>query len=725
MREMLRLLSLTLVIFLSANLAAQETGDQETGEEALPAPSGSLIDPVFPESNTAIVQFEAEEAVSTNFAKSPTLDYSASGSRTLQLNRYTELFGNAAFYAEYVFFVEERGTYDLYYGGTPPGPADEVFPSYASPFSYTLDQGQAVEVYREDVNVIERYSPNYYWVKFGNAELRPGVHRIRIEVREKRKYDGKFFFYLDTLLFIDAARFDRAAGVPAVFPRNPDNRSIDTPMKTFNDYRYLVTVEPENVDNYIEFSLVYALTGDYLNALRNANRAMLFDPENTEARLLAAKYRLWKGEADEALKTYDTLLEMQPDLREAWAEAGKVAAWIGRYEDSIDYYTRALGYFPDDLNLAVNKAITLLWASREPEAEEIFGDVEAAAAADADQALELGEILVANGYPDRAISFYLRSIDEHPEYVELYLRLVQAYAEAGQAEKSSTVYDEISKRFVSSGRLDALLESFAVKESMKEQVIEGFTDALAGNPDNLALREQLVQAYFWNGLRKKAIEEYHNIIVNQAYITLSGFDRRSAELFELMDTLSVFKRRYGELPPEIKAHRSELEAAFGAYTAAQNQFEKFDQKVKKAKDAGNPPPEPEGEHPQVVLNDAQSVLADSAALASEYLRWIRAFTQDSEALLDKRNAIAAEEQESRDSFVRLIAGSGWRWNREQTIGELKQVSASGFVLADYVLGRIYSVGEQYASARSLLEPVAATGDAPAGYAVIQNSLWGG
>ncbi len=730
MRGSLRAVSVLLLFSLEAYLFAQEggappaaKGTEIENEEALPEPSGTLIDPVFPGRNTSVVQIEAEEAVSTNFATAAILDYGASGYRTLQLNRYTGLFGDAAFYAEYVFFVDESGEYELIYGGTPPGPEDEVFPSYASPFSYSIDQGETVDVYREQVNVIQRYAPNYYWVKFGTAKLENGVHRLRIEVDQKRKYDGKFLFYLDNFLLIDSARFDRAAGVPKVFPRDIADRSIDTPMKTINDFTYLVSVEPDNVDNYIEFSLIYAVIGDYLNALRNVNKAMLLDPDNAEARLLAAKYRLWKGEAAESLKMYTLLLEAQPDLREAWAEAGKVAAWIGRYDESLDFYARAVKYFPDDLNFSVNRAITYLWASKEREAEVIFADVEARTVGDVELALELGEILVANGYPDRAVTLYKRSIERNPEHVDLYLKLVQAYAAAGQAEKSAEVYDQIRRRFSPSLRLDALLESFSIKEGMKEGVIRGFTSALEEHPDNLTLREQLVQTFFWNGLRKRAIEESLNILVNYAYITLIDFDRRTADLFELADNLTVFRQRFADVPAEIESRRSEIESALDVFLDALKEFEKYDVKVKKAKDAGKPPPQPEGVHPSVALSDAQSALADTTALASAYIRRITGFIQRSEALVEKRNAVAAEEQETKDSFVRLTAASGWRWDREQMIEELDRVSASGFVLADYVLGRIYNLGGQYPLAGPLLREAAAKGDAAAGYAVVQNSLW--
>lgn len=121
------------------------------------------IEPVFEQENPNLVFVEGEDAVSTNFALEPILSYSSSGSRTLQLNRTSPLQSGAPFYAEYVLYLETPGEYELWYGGTPAGPKDEFSPSYSSPFRYIIDGGEPVEFYREDIAVVEQYTPSYYW----------------------------------------------------------------------------------------------------------------------------------------------------------------------------------------------------------------------------------------------------------------------------------------------------------------------------------------------------------------------------------------------------------------------------------------------------------------------------------------------------------------------------------------------------------------------------------
>ena len=175
-RGWMRLLRLSFIISLAllapVSAFSQDAESPEkaetTGEDAEEPPlPEKKLEPVFPDENRDLVFVEGEDAVSTNFNREPTLNYATSGSRALQLNRSTGLQGGTAFYADFVFYVPDGGTYELWYGGTPPGPLDELYPAYASPFRYSLDNEDPRDVYREDVMLVEQYTPVYYWNLIG------------------------------------------------------------------------------------------------------------------------------------------------------------------------------------------------------------------------------------------------------------------------------------------------------------------------------------------------------------------------------------------------------------------------------------------------------------------------------------------------------------------------------------------------------------------------------
>ena len=102
--------------------------------EADAPPPPTQVAAQIPSADPHLVFVDAEDAVATTFDTQPILNYAVSNRRSLQLNRFNPLQDGTPFFADYVFFVDEAGSYELWYGGTPPGPADDLFASYHSPF---------------------------------------------------------------------------------------------------------------------------------------------------------------------------------------------------------------------------------------------------------------------------------------------------------------------------------------------------------------------------------------------------------------------------------------------------------------------------------------------------------------------------------------------------------------------------------------------------------------
>jgi hypothetical protein len=324
------------------------------------------IEPQFPEENRNIIFLEGEDAVSTNFAIEPTLYYGTSASRTLQLNRTTALESGSTFFAEYVFYLEEPGTFRFWYGGTPPGPQDDLSPSYTSPFTYTIDEGDPTPIYRENIHVRDVYVPAYYWNEVGTVELDVGIHRVRFEVREKRKYDGKYFFYLDNLFLVrEDVVSDLGSPLPDVFPETLAGEQ-DIEFQTVAAYEQAIAQEPEQMGRYAELALVYTLLGEYRNAIQLMQRAQLLDPENTYYPLLTAKNRIWNGDITQGLSIYKQLLERVPERVDLWSEAGKISAWTGNYQESIFFYTRGLEQHPDNGSLTDTSKKRTVWPKKAP-----------------------------------------------------------------------------------------------------------------------------------------------------------------------------------------------------------------------------------------------------------------------------------------------------------------------------------------------------------------------
>ncbi|MCX7039018.1 MAG: hypothetical protein NT005_07795, partial [Spirochaetes bacterium] len=739
MSDTVRFGPLAVLVALLAVLACPAVAAEEAASAA-----AAKIEPVFPVENESLVLVEGEDAVSTNFAREPVLNYGCSGFRALQLNRFTGLQGVGTFYADYVFTVPSSGTWELWYGGTPPGPRDELYPSYSSPFQLTIDGQKPMQVSRETMAVVENYSPSFYWNLVGSVPLEARRHRVRLEVTEKRRIDGRYLFYLDCFFLVKKESGKRVLvqPLPSVFPRDLDNRAINSPFPTIDDALIRVRDNPAAIEPLLDLSLVYTLLGDNLNAIKYLNAAALIQPKNADLILLTAKNRIWKGDTAEGLKKYRELLDLDPARREMWLEAGKVAAWTGRFDDSIKFFTDGLAAFPKDLDLTVNLGLTYVWASRGQDGERVFREAQSIAGSDAGKLKEIARIYRVNGYPDRAIQASNAAIAAAPQDLSAYLLLSETYQAMGKTADSEAVQKKIAETFAPSPRLSSYLESFKEKQGLKEQVMAEYRQKLADNPDNLVLRQTLAQAYFWNGQKSRAIEEYQHILANHAYIFLRNAETEAAAILRLLDRGFLLSDFFARAPLLAQQKRTLLVAEVAKHRQALSSRDAAQKSLAAAKSAQAKAKE--GQEADRALAAVQAeedrLLTAEGALGKEEAA-LAALTADARALVSLVTGLASagssdsgtmgglQEQDAKaeEAFAAVMKASAWKLDRAGTLAELSLDTADN-ALARLVTAKIYMMDRQTASAQSLLGKYANDpGGAGTGaaFTLAQSLLWSG
>lgn len=743
------------------------------------AQSQTQREPVFPTENPDIVFLEGEDAVSTNFDKQSVLNYGCSGSRTLQLNRSAGLQGISAFYAEYAFEASTGGAYELWYGGTPPGPRDEAQPSYASPFRFVLDGEKQREVYREDVAVTETYSPSYYWTRVGDLEMKTGRHSLRIEVSEKRRADGRWFFYLDCILLVrkDGGKRLLSEPLPVFHPRDPDNADAIRPFPSLDDAIIAARDNPSQTRPLIDVSLLYSFLSDYLNALKYLNKAAALQPGNAEALILTAKNRIWKGDVVEGLRKYRELLSLDPSRKDIWLEAGKVAAWSGRYADSAAFLADGLAAFPADLGLTVSLGLTRLWAGSSAEAEAAFRDAQAIAGLDVAKLKELAGIYSLNGYPERAVQTFEQAIRAEPRDLQSYLLLMDTYQGLGRSQDAERVAALIQSSFAPSDRLATYLVQYRERQGLKDKVIGEYEAELKENPDNLGLRQVLAQTYFWNGQKRKAIESYLDILTNHAYRQLKEERTAQEDLLWLLDRGYVSADWFNRLPALSQKRQADVRARMEALLAAARTRDEQARAVERARtaletagtvrekeraDQAENPVDPqakdaeqqaknreeklskldaEAEKATAALEAEESKRKDAeASLNAEGERLMQAIADGLELVKQHDDLVASldgdggettarqeMDRQAEETFQKQTAPIRWRWDREGTVKELQDDAKRGSMLAQQVLGTIHLSERQSRSAetafRALPQDADPAGEYRAGLA--QSLLWQG
>ncbi|MDA8424979.1 MAG: hypothetical protein M0Z80_02485 [Treponema sp.] len=690
---------------LSATAFAQQTGTAGTSSAAAAATgtaAAGRIEAILPKRDPNLIFVEGEDAVATNFAQQPVLNYDCSGFRTLQLNKSTALDSGTAYFADFSFYVESTGTYELWYGGTPPASKDGSHTSYASPFDLVIDKTSSFEIYRESVHVVENYTPAYYWNLVGDFPFQRGIHRLSFVIRKPRNYDGRYFFYLDNFFLIKKENGQRLPVTikPAVFPHNMDDRSIDKDFSSIDDYEKRIKADPADAQADIDLATIYSMVGDYYSALKYLHRADLIDPQRKSTMLLIAKNTLWKGDTNGALELYKNLLQYYGDDLGLWLEAGKVAAWTGHYNTSVSFFDDALKKFPKNLSLVVNRGLSELWAGKAGKAQKDFQAAFQETGRDIALRKELASIYTINGYPDRAVPIYRDSLAIAPADVELYALLYKTLEKMNKTKEAKEVRNEMGTRFLPSPDLAAYLEALDRESRLKDLVLEDYQKQLSVEPDNLELRKVIAEADFWNGDMKAGIKEYESIVADYIYRQVRSLEKDSAEYMGILDRASVYARFLSDLPRRTAEYAKRLTDLLGAIQLAQGEVTQKKLANAELKQNGKAP-DVAGENKLVAeLSKRQS---DLGGLLDE----LSAFDATAGSLADRFQADQAREAAlSQDdaaqakAFASLTKDTRWKWDRDATYRELENARQDGTSLATYALGRIaFFEGDPDAAAR--------------------------
>jgi thioredoxin-like negative regulator of GroEL len=486
------------------------------------------------------ITVEAEDAVSTNFSPDAVLLFGTGNNRTLQLNERA-LLGDTPFYAEYAVYAPESGSYELWYGGSIPGSRDTLIPSYGSPLVLQINDEEERELFWEDVQVGPTYSSPYRWVLASTVSLQEGLNQVRIEVRDRRRFDGRFFLYLDQLVFRPVPGDARTSPETDEVDLLPARDTLRSEPESIEDLLITVRDNPDDVGAWIRLADLYTLVGDHINALRYLNRAAVTDDGNPAILRRTARNLMWRGDLEGALDAYWRLLSADLSQLQSFLEAGKIAAWNGYYGASEQYYLAGLENFPGNPRIRINLGFTYLWSGQEERARELFQRTEAAVST-SEEARTIAQEYRLNDDPQRAAAYLERAIGALGGDEELFADRYDLLLSLGEGEAAEQLLQVAPQQVDDPERLAARLQRIDRTYRLRDELISEFEEAAAQNPLDPAPRRTLAQTYLWTGRLDAGIEQFELLL---AVESLRGmrlrWDRR-AEQVERAAVVAVAER---------------------------------------------------------------------------------------------------------------------------------------------------------------------------------------
>jgi tetratricopeptide (TPR) repeat protein len=554
-----------------------------------------------------------------------------------------------------------------------------------------VDGGASRTLFREDVNLVERYEPAYYWVRTPIVlDVAQGAHVIRFEVAAKRRLDDRFFFYLDAFFLaapeaFAAVKADRT-GFPELFPKDPEDRSIDLPFRGIEDYQADIQSKPGVIGPYIELADEYAQMGDYLSALKTLSKAVVVEPRNADIRLLAAKNRIWRGDVKEGIEAYGIYISLRPNDLDAYEEAGKIAAWSGRYSDSEYFYKTGLAVFPGNPSLTVNMGLALLWAGRVVDAQRDFDEAERGALADAAGAARLAAIYRENGFPDRAIAVYEKAIAAFPDNLGLYLDEGSLLASIGRDKAEKELDARIAATFAPSPELDAALATARARRQLKADRMAALEERIAANPGDLGLRDELTRVYAWNGRKAEAARQLESILAARFALTLADSDAAIADAYAAQFSAAVLRADADSRHAALAALRAKAQAAQTAADKAMAALQAAEKAAAAPAAAGKAAPSADSARTaaRAALVGLAVAIAD---LGAEDAR-ASVLAERASGVKAAWDAVSARDDPDEQAFAALTKGMGWNFDAIAAAAELSIPAARGEQIASLARARI-------------------------------------
>lgn len=182
----------------------------------------------------------------------------------------------------------------------------------------------------------------------------------------------------------------------------------------------ILSLDPNNPTMNIQIGQEYALNKKWKNARNSYRKALVSEPENTDALFGAGLMSFYMMEDSTAKESFEKVLEIDPDNAMALAYMGKLAGENENFSTAIKYVEQAIEKDPENYDFRMDYGSYLHQMNRNREAIEQW---EKARDLDPDYFLAyayLAGINDENNNLDAALENYRKVIEKNPDYYYAY-----------------------------------------------------------------------------------------------------------------------------------------------------------------------------------------------------------------------------------------------------------------------------------------------------------------
>ena len=237
---------------------------------------------------------------------------------------------------------------------------------------------------------------------------------------------------------------------------------------------------------------IYLALGQFDRAIALCHQILASHPDSAETCKTLGKALQAQGKLEDARYWYKVAIAQKPDFAEAFANLGTLCATLQQWQEAIDCYQKAIALQPDFAGFYRNLRRIFTQVGQAEEAADCWYQALMIEPTEiAEEYLDLGNTLLAQNKPEKALVCYHRTIYLNSSFCEAYCKSAAANSQLKQWNEAIVDYRKAIK-------LQPDISDFHYKLGNVLQAKELWREAEAAYRESIELNPN----YFWS---------YHNL----------------------------------------------------------------------------------------------------------------------------------------------------------------------------------------------------------------------
>ncbi|MEG4806198.1 tetratricopeptide repeat protein [Microcoleus sp. F8-D3] len=186
---------------------------------------------------------------------------------------------------------------------------------------------------------------------------------------------------------------------------------------------------------------VYLALGNLDEAIALCQQVLASHPNSAKTCKTLGKALQARGKLEDARYWYKVAIAHQPDFAEAFANLGTLCATLEQWQEAIACYQKAISLQPNFAGFYRNLSRIFTQVGQAEEAADFWYQALIVEPIEiAEEYLDLGNTLLAQNKPEKALVCYHRTIYLNPSFCEAYCKIAEAASELKQWDEAIVNY---------------------------------------------------------------------------------------------------------------------------------------------------------------------------------------------------------------------------------------------------------------------------------------------